>query len=106
MDADNFPKWGPPGDLLVDNARSVNYNPDHKTIVSSSSDDYGRKICGEHLGTVKECHTGDTEKEQLRAQFRGIISQRLHHGAPQARRTPIHRTQRSGYTAFGKQSEK
>jgi hypothetical protein len=32
-------------------------------------DDNGQEVCGERLGFIKKCNTGNTEEKQLRHQF-------------------------------------
>jgi hypothetical protein len=49
---------------------------------SSLPNDYGREVRGEHMGPIEKRHTGNTEKEQFRFEFRGVVSERVHHGSP------------------------
>jgi hypothetical protein len=50
--------------------------------LNSVVDDYGREVRGEHMGPIEKRHTGNTEKEQFRFEFRGVVSERVHHGSP------------------------
>ena len=47
------------------------------------SDDHGREVCGQYLGSAEECHSGDTEEKQQWTQLRGTLQKCLHNGATQ-----------------------
>lgn len=71
----------------------------------STADDNGREVCKQHLGPSEECHPGDPEEEQQRAELRGALQERLHHGAAQTRREALHGPPGGGHRAPYQQSK-